>query len=159
MKFRFLLKISIVYFSIVVLFVLDRWLKYYFLQNPDASRDFFYLSFHLAKNYGIAFGILMYYPLLLFLIIGALILLVYAWQISMKHRNFLYILGLSYIILGTVSNLYDRLAYRYVIDYVDVPFFTIINIADVMIFFGVCAIFYKEIFIMKASLSSRKTLG
>ena len=43
---------------------------------------------------------------------------------------------MALIIFGAVSNLYDRLKYGFVIDYFDLKYFTIFNIADAMIFFG-----------------------
>ena len=41
------------------------------------------------------------------------------------------------IIMGAASNLFDRLKYGYVIDYLDLKYFTVFNLADAMIIFGV----------------------
>lgn len=41
------------------------------------------------------------------------------------------------ILTGAMSNLYDRLLYGFVIDYIDLKYFTVFNIADVMICGGV----------------------
>ena len=41
-----------------------------------------------------------------------------------------------FLVLGAASNLYDRLKYEYVIDYIDLKWFTVFNLADSMIVVG-----------------------
>lgn len=41
------------------------------------------------------------------------------------------------IALGAISNLIDRMIYGFVIDYFDVRFFSVLNLADIMITLGV----------------------
>ncbi|MBU1778489.1 signal peptidase II, partial [Patescibacteria group bacterium] len=48
-----------------------------------------------------------------------------------------------FIIFGAISNLTDRLEYGYVIDYFSLKYFTIFNLADVMIVIGVFCLFKK----------------
>jgi signal peptidase II len=43
---------------------------------------------------------------------------------------------LLFIIFGAISNLVDRLKFGYVIDYIDIKYFTVFNLADIMIVVG-----------------------
>lgn len=52
---------------------------------------------------------------------------------SIKRRNAVF----SFLIAGAVSNLIDRIFYGGVIDYIDLPFGVVINLADVLVVSGV----------------------
>lgn len=131
------------YFSlnliILILFILDRLLKFWFLQNPDFTRDFIVgiLSFRLETNLGIAFGFIFNQMFLLALVI---VIIFFLLDILLKvylRRDLLVIFSLTLIIVGAISNLLDRLRYGFVIDYIDVSFFTVFNLADIMITGGI----------------------
>lgn len=136
---------AVIYVIIVILFILDRGLKYFFLQNPDFRQDFLFVTFHIAKNKGIAFGLDFYFPLLVFCIIAALIYFSAKLFRAHKDKSRIHIAAISMVIFGTLSNFYDRIVYGYVIDYIDVPYFTVINIADIMITLGIAIIIIKEL--------------
>ncbi len=124
-----------------VLFVADRIIKYYFLKNPAIilGGDFFYgqLSFHFVENNGIAFGLPFFTPLLIVLICLILLFLVHIFIAQRQYRSFWFFSGLVLILSGAISNLIDRLKYGFVIDYIDLTWFTVFNLADTMITFGV----------------------
>lgn len=127
------------YVFIVGLFVTDRLFKILVLKNPNVRWDFIagWFGVSLVHNRGIAFGIPVNQAVLFGLVAGALMLLVYAWLTAQRRHQTVLALSLSLIIVGAVSNLIDRLRYGSVIDYLDVPFFTVFNLADVMISGGV----------------------
>jgi len=50
-----------------------------------------------------------------------------------EEKNAMY---LFLVILGALSNLLDRLKFGYVVDYLDLRYFTVFNLADVMIVGG-----------------------
>jgi len=129
---------------IFISFVVDRILKLFFIKNPSQrlGSDFFYniLSFHFEKNFGVAFGILLNKIFLLVLVILVIFVLVGFLFKSYLRKNILEIFSLTLIIIGAISNLIDRLRYGFVIDYIDVPFFTVFNLADCMITVGVVAL-------------------
>lgn len=96
---------------------------------------FFRLRF--MANYHIAFSIPLGGVLLLGLIVVILFFLgLNLWNALRKDER-----ALSSIILlimgGAASNLYDRIKFGYVIDYFDLDYFTVFNIADCMIVVGV----------------------
>lgn len=127
------------WFLLAVFFViLDRFFKIVSLQQFNYTLITDWLKFSLAKNYFIAFsiplsGILLNY-IILFIIFG----LIYSFLFN-KSQSFAIKSAFLFIILGASSNLLDRFKYGYVVDYLNVKWFTVFNIADAMI---VCAIFY-----------------
>lgn len=127
-------------YLIIVFFVtLDRILKSfaikgYFDDYIGMIGNFFGISF--AKNYYIAFSL----PLngvWLNIVIGLMILaLLYSFvYLRQKGESVLSFLVL-FITFGAVSNLFDRIKYGFVIDYFDLQYFTVFNVADVMIVVG-----------------------
>src|SRR3989338_2234541 len=149
MKFLKNKKLMLFYAIILVFFILDRGLKKYFLLYPQKSiyiawTDAIY--FHFVKNFGIAFSIYLYSPILIALTIAAILFLCILLKHSLKKNNIFYIVGSALILLGAVSNLYDRIMYGFVVDYIDVLFFSVFNIADAMITAGIIVIFLSEFF-------------
>lgn len=47
------------------------------------------------------------------------------------------------IIMGAASNLFDRLKYGYVVDYLDLKYFTVFNLADMIIVMGMAALLFR----------------
>ena len=131
------------------LLIADRILKLYFVQNPAAkiSGDFVFglLNFNLVKNSGLAFGLAFFQPVLIVIIF--LIILILIWHLVKFYwqKDFWLVLSFTLIIAGAVSNLLDRIRFGYVIDYFDVPWFSVFNLADCLITVGV-GIFIINVF-------------
>jgi len=123
---------------VLLLFIIDRALKVYFY-NTGADPVFLYkiLSLHKELNTGVAFGI--HIPLLIIvpIIITILALLVYLATKAYQEKDYFMFFVLNLIIAGGFSNIIDRFKYGYVIDYIDLKYFTVFNIADAMITIGV----------------------
>ena len=65
-------------------------------------------------------------------------LLIIAYALFIKRpKSPLLILALSLVLSGAVSNLIDRLFYGYVLDFIDLRFWPVFNIADSAITIGV----------------------
>jgi len=108
----------------VVLVILDRLTKWFILSNPEK----------LVKNFNFYF----FSPnqCILITIIGAILLLLFL--LFLKTKN----IGLLFVILGGASNLFDRIYFGYVIDWINIWISTF-NIADIIIFVGIiCLIFH-----------------
>lgn len=122
------------YFTgLLFLFIIDRFTKIYF-QTAD-------------KNAGIAFSLsvpgFILYPLLIL----AVFLVVFFWIKNLKSKNILkWPWGL--VLIGAISNILDRAYYGGVIDFINVPNFTIFNLADVFICFGILWIFINRRFVL-----------
>ena len=109
----------------LIIFLLDRFLKSFFYH---AGRGFYFF-----KNQNIAFGLPFPKNILIILIIVILFFLIFYLIKNYQKKNTTLIFSLTLIILGTVSNLADRLVFGFVIDYINIPFFTVLNLADIMI--------------------------
>lgn len=126
-------KAKLLIFIDLSLALLDRLTKWFILKNPN----FYFgriVELKLFKNLDLYF-----IPLnstLLCFCIGALILLLLFF--FLKTKDVFLRAGFSLIILGGSSNLFDRLFFGYVIDWIRIFILpiSIFNIADLMIFSG-----------------------
>jgi signal peptidase II len=74
-------------------------------------------------------------------VLSLLVYAVYLWQ----KKQAVELLCLTAMILGASSNLYDRFVYGFVIDYIDVTFFTLFNLADALVVVGVGVLMWLTI--------------
>jgi signal peptidase II len=106
-----------------------------FFQPLKLIGDIFTLNF--VTNYYIAFSLPITGKILLvvdsLLIIG---LLYFALE-SFKKNKSSETMAFLFIAFGAISNLLDRMFLGYVVDYFDLKFFTVFNIADLAILFGI----------------------
>lgn len=132
---------------IAIFFSADRWLKSLALSwqdRPPRSLISSWLDFGFAANEQIAFSLPLGGAWLNYLL-GAIIISLSAYLIRLikrhsQHRQEIYLL--SAVIAGALSNLLDRWRHGYVIDYLDLRYFTIFNLADIMISLGVIGLIY-----------------
>ncbi|MCF7794870.1 signal peptidase II [Patescibacteria group bacterium] len=120
---------------LAIFFLFDRYLKQVAINNnPNLDLIGEHLKFTFSRNFNIAFSLpvsgLILNILITSIIIGLIFYLIYL--IKNKYPSII-ILTLSALILGALSNALDRLIYGYVIDYLEVLNFTILNIADILI--------------------------
>ena len=149
---------------VVSIFFLDRISKIYvvnFSQN-NLNNNIFnskYLDLTLIWNEGIAFGLMSfdnnhYYNILTgIIIIITLIVLI----IGLKNKG-LKRYSLLSIFAGSLGNLYDRLFYNAVPDFIDFHVnnfhWFIFNVADIFISFGVIIMIMTEFFVKKGELDA-----
>jgi signal peptidase II len=122
-----------------IAFTIDRLTKYLFINQPDNSFVVFpkILIFELCKNKGMAFGFIendiLYY--VLFSVIS--LILFYLLVDNVRKNNYYLFCCLVFIIIGAVSNLLDRIKYGGVVDFINVPFWSVFNLADIYIVIAV----------------------
>jgi len=132
-------KMTAIYAIVIFFVVIDRLLKVYVLANSGRAWNLLgeILKFDFKANYYIAFSLPLFGFWLNAVIALIVLLLIYylarAWQGGRQSIA----VCLFAIIMGAASNLFDRLKYGYVIDYLDLKYFTVFNLADAMIIFGV----------------------
>ena len=153
-------KKNIIYiFIFILIFAIDRFSKLYILnlaEMNDALSLYVtsFLNFYLIWNKGIAFGLFSFdqnfiYNSITFLItIITVIILIIAIQ-SRDYKGYFFISIFS----GSVGNLYDRLYYSAVPDFIDFHLddfhWFIFNVADIFISLGVICLIFVEIFFKK----------
>jgi len=152
-------KFDIFSFIIIILtFGLDRLSKVYVINLIEKNQSELFindfLNITLNWNRGIGFGLLSFDATITYHLISALILLIIAYLIYLMviSDNSGKII-MSLIIGGAIGNLYDRLTYFAVPDFIDFHFkdfhwFTF-NVADIFISIGILAIVIKEFFFSK----------
>jgi signal peptidase II len=157
MIFKFLSKNFYISFSIVALiYLLDRLSKIYVIQldKNNLGSDIFnsaYLNIVLIWNKGIAFGLLsfneFYFYSILSLIISIIIVILVI--MSLKSQGFKKY-SLLMIIGGALGNLYDRIFFNAVPDFIDFHIgqfhWFVFNVADIFITFGIIIMIIIEIF-------------
>ena len=155
-----LFKKIIIYISVLTLiFFLDRISKIYILQFAWNSLDTNiyinqFLSLNLVWNKGIAFGLFSFEKSLIYNLITTLIViinliilyLVFIYK-DLRAYFFLMILG------GSLGNLFDRLYYGSVPDFIDINIreyhWFIFNVSDIFITLGVICLIIAELLMNK----------
>jgi signal peptidase II len=128
---------------IAIFFIADRYLKILALDTAQNQPfkligDLFLFAF--SPNYYMAFSLPFGGTLLNIIIISVIIVLsLYIFYLILnKKEQKANILLLTVILFGAISNIQDRLVCGYVIDYLELKYFTVFNLADTAIFFASC---------------------
>ena len=144
-------------FIVTIVFLIDRLCKIYVinLYEDISNQQIFLTSFlnvYLIWNEGIAFGLLSFaseetynYLTLIIILINIIIIYILFKLNDVRKYYFLIILG------GSLGNLFDRLIYRAVPDFIDFHIgnfhWFIFNPADIFITFGVICLILDEFFV------------
>ena len=141
---------------ILIIFLIDRISKFYILKlaEVESSVDIYvtsYLNLFLIWNKGIAFGLLSMNESIIYntitLIIGLIIIFILfmMWKNDNIQRYFL-----ALVAGGALGNLYDRIVYTAVPDFIDLHFhgfhWFVFNVADIFITVGVFCLILVELF-------------
>lgn len=132
--------------STSLLFVVDRFFKTLFLLKPTLLQGAGFIDLSINKN--IAFSLPLSYFILYPLVFLIIFFLLWQWFIALRKKSVL-IWPWALVIIGAISNLIDRLRYGGVIDFINVPYFTVLNISDIYISIGVVWLIYYSWFYKK----------
>ena len=147
---------TFIYFCIfLIIFLADRISKIYILSVLENSGEVdiyinSYINLILVWNTGIGFGLLSFDKSVLYdaitiviILINLIILLLIIKSDQIRSYLFLIILG------GSVGNLYDRIYYSAVPDFIDINFkgyhWFIFNVADIFISIGIICLIFVEL--------------
>ena len=154
-KNKYIIKILI----ILIIFFLDRISKIYILNLFEKNQIeeiaiFSFLNFYLILNEGIAFGLLnfdsqkIYNFITIIIILISLIVLFYALKLKNYSGYFF-----SLIFGGAIGNLYDRIKFQAVPDFIDIHVgnyhWFIFNVADIFISIGIICLIFDELLFNK----------
>ncbi len=136
--------------AMAMFFLTDRFLKTLsLLKKPDDLISLIpnHLYFSFQANENIAFSLPLGNQLALILSIFLVIILSFFtfYLYKRKHKPLIIVL-FSFMILGAISNIFDRLQHSFVIDYLYVPWFTVFNLADIMISVSAIIILFLIVF-------------
>jgi len=131
----------------LALFLIESLIKYSLI-NKIPKQGFYFLGgliqFVFSSNTNLAFSLPLPQVLIIILVFIILILLGFSWVVSLLRNNLWEVFSFSLIILGALSNLLDRLFFGYVIDYINLFFWPVFNLADSMIVVGVLIYILSE---------------
>ena len=144
---------------LIFCFALDRFSKIYILNILDnqGQVDFYinqYLNIYLVWNTGIGFGLFssqnnIFYNLFTSIIVIINFVILYFAFIETKIRSFF----LMIILGGSLGNLFDRIYYRAVPDFIDLNYagyhWFIFNLADIFITIGIICLILSEFIFYK----------
>ncbi len=152
-------KFSICLFLTLFIFIIDRISKLYILNIADitGSVDIYissYLNFYLIWNKGIAFGFFSFEENLIYHLITTLIIIItFIIIFIIIKTNDYRAYFLVFILGGSYGNLFDRIYYSSVPDFIDFHIndfhWFIFNVADIFITTGVFCLIFVEIFYKK----------
>ena len=155
-----MLKKHLVDFSIIIfIFLIDRISKLLIIGSPETYEQYgisvtSFLNFNLIWNEGIAFGLFsfneeIYYNLLTIFICLIVAIIIWLMLRSKGFEKLCYIM----IIGGSFGNVFDRIFYSAVPDFIDIHFnnfhWFIFNVADIFVTLGIFCLIGIEIFSKK----------
>ena len=144
---------------VLILFCIDRFSKVYVIElveKTNVSEIYLtpFLNSYLVWNSGIAFGLFSFsneftYNLFTALIVLINLIIIYLIVVTKDFRKYFFLLILG----GSFGNLFDRLYYRAVPDFIDFHIgnfhWFIFNIADIFITVGVVCLILAEVMYKK----------
>ena len=142
---------------IIIIFSFDRVSKLYILNIAEVEKyvDIYFnsfLNFHLIWNTGIGFGLFsleksFYYNLVTILIILVNIIIIIMLIRCRDYKIFFLLMILG----GSFGNLFDRIYYNAVPDFIDMHYgsfhWFVFNVADIFITIGIVCLIVTELFV------------
>ena len=147
-------KIIISLIFVVIIFLIDRISKILILNivNETGKIDIYinsFLNLYLVWNKGIGFGLLSFnekstYDIITFIILLINLVIIYLVYLE-KTAKIYFLLA---ILGGSLGNLFDRIYYNAVPDFIDINYkgyhWFIFNVADIFITFGILCLIISE---------------
>ena len=153
MNFKKILKENFLFITVLLtIFLLDRYTKITAINILESKKNIYindYLNLDLVFNTGIGFGLLsfnenFYYNLItIFILIVIIIIGFFTFKSKKKEKLFF-----TFILGGAIGNVYDRITYKAVPDFIDLHIGNFhwfsFNIADIFITLGIIFMILTE---------------
>lgn len=141
------------FFLVLFIIALDQISKIV-IQTFNVTYSFFGISIRYVQNTGAAFGLFQNNAFFLGIIsIAVAIALIVYCAIGRVHYKLPYFL----LIAGALGNGIDRIFRGFVIDFIDLGWWPVFNIADIAITIGVLLLLIKELFHSKKKKKNKKS--
>jgi len=137
------------------IFALDRWTKSLILDRlgyGDAFSIFPWLAIVHGRNTGGIFGFMAQRDIghVIFLVIPIAVIAALAYYLAIYRPPLWTRLSLTFVLAGAIGNIYDRIAYGYVVDFILVHYqgfqWPAFNVADSAITFGIGLWLFTQLF-------------
>jgi len=132
----------------ILLFIIDRITKILILGCSCEITISPLLKLCLARNYGISFGLFSGYSGIIFWVTLIICILLVCYSIFLKEKSPFFRIGIGLFIGGAISNIFDRVLYGFVIDFISIGIGNLrwptFNLADVGIVIGAILIIFRK---------------
>ncbi|MEW6103646.1 MAG: signal peptidase II [bacterium] len=132
----------------ILLFTIDRITKALALRISEKITISPFLTLSKTGNYGISFGLFSGYSGIIFWLTLIICIILVAYSIFLKEKPLLFKIGIGLFIGGAISNLFDRIIYSFVVDFISIGIgnarWPTFNIADLGIVIGAFFIVFKK---------------
>lgn len=140
-NFIAIIKSELMFSLATVILALDQFTKYVVIKTMILGQSIpiinDVLHFTYVHNYGAAFG-LFQKKWYLFIAVASISIMVIIYYSKFLAPNNMWVqIALALLLAGALGNLIDRLKFKYVIDFIDVRFWPVFNVADIVINVGV----------------------
>jgi signal peptidase II len=126
-------------------FLIDRVTKGYILERISDVFVFLggFVKIHYVENTGVAFG--MFKGFNNFFILFNSVLLIFLFYLRRRLNKLSQVIAIHLIIGGAMGNIFDRIKYGYVIDFIEVKYFPwVFNAGDFFITLGAIILFLSH---------------
>ncbi|NMC51857.1 hypothetical protein GYA54_03980 [Candidatus Kuenenbacteria bacterium] len=136
----------------LIFFIADRLIKNFIILGDQSSLRS-PVSYFPNKNLAFSLPLPEFLlPLFYFLVILVILVVFGLFLSSWRHCQWPCTIGYWFIFLGAASNLIDRFRFSAVIDFIDLKFWPVFNLADIMIVVGIIFLLF-ELFHSKKTVS------
>lgn len=156
-KKQFWIRFAVMCAVIVAVLVLDLVTKYVFDATLTDTVSIIpgLFNFKMVHNYGAAWGMLAGKQVFLIVLSFVFLAIFVFYYIKEKNKTWLLNITFGFLIAGCFGNLYDRLVFGYVRDFIQFDFwksFPVFNFADVALCVGVVLfVIYLIVYFVKAN--------
>lgn len=134
-------KHNVIFSMSLVIILIDQLSKFFVRTNFQLNQSIPIINniFHLTyiNNTGAGFGILKAQALILIFVSISVIGIIFYNFDKIKNKETLLQIFVAFVLGGTIGNIIDRIAYGYVIDFIDFRIWPIFNFADSFVTIGV----------------------
>lgn len=130
---------------IIIGIILDRVTKLWGIKSLNKTDGISvikgYFDFVYLENKGAAWGIMKDRTMLLTIITIIVLAAIIYYRVKTGIKSKLFRISFSLIVAGALGNLFDRIYYKYVVDFIflhykDIYYFPVFNVADMMVVCG-----------------------
>lgn len=137
---------------VIVLVLIDQVSKFFVANTMTVGQQFVlipdFFNIHYILNRGAAFGILENTQWL-FISLTSIVVIVLLVQIRAERKKGHNVIPEAILLGGALGNLIDRVIFGYVRDFLEVPFFAVMNFADWFVSIGIVLVIIKYLFFYK----------
>lgn len=139
------IRILITIFFLFIADVSTKWLAVKYLKSPINITSWF--SLELRENFGVAWSLPIPQQIILPMNIIILFLIIIWISKNVDFRRKKTLIAVSLIIGGALGNIFDRLMFGYVIDFIKIGWWPVFNFADMFLLIGafIFVLFYGKI--------------